>query len=247
MIRKAKELLGDLIEENGLQNEDVTITVENLSVQQAIGQVDRDDLPLQQGEEILIQAEFKDSLGQAFTDSPREFAGSISDILTLDLEDDFNRPLFVATLNAIVNHLGRGEGFLHCRDSDLERCGGEMAARLREEFGDITIGLIGFQPVIIEGLAEEFGPASVRVIDLNPDNIGKRLAGVEIWSGDERTAELIEKSDLLLATGSTLANGSLAEIEDLVNQYGKNLYLYGTTIAGAADLLQLNRICPFGR
>ncbi|GAB6137725.1 Rossmann-like domain-containing protein [Halanaerobaculum tunisiense] len=246
MINKIKDKLADLVAENDLREEEIKITARPLSTKEAIGETSREDFPLQTGEEVLIQAEFKGCLGQAFTDSPKNFKGRLADILDLNLSDNFNRALLVATLNAITKYLGIAEDTIHCKDDEPEDCGAEIATQVVAEYGtDINVGIIGFQPAIIENIVGEFKPAQIRVTDLNPDNINTTLAGVKIWDGTERTEELIKASDLVLATGSTVVNDSLEEIIELTEKYNTELILFGTTIAGTAAGLGLDRLCPY--
>ena len=54
----------------------------------------------------MLMAEYQGSFGQAFTDSPALFNGSLEEILALDIvNDDYSRGLFIASLNAVMKHL----------------------------------------------------------------------------------------------------------------------------------------------
>ena len=117
--------------------------------------------------------------GQAFTDSPAEFTGKLRDVLDLPLTSNRNRALFVATLNAAMRPLNQVEGTVHCRDDDPEKCAAEIAGHVRKT-GARSVGLVGLNPAIAEALVTEFGPAYIRIADLNRDNIGARKFGVEI-------------------------------------------------------------------
>jgi len=83
----------------------------------------------------------------------------------------------------------------------------------------------------------------VRCTDLNPDNIGSEKYGVEIWNGRKDTGRLIEKSDIVLATASTVNNNTFDEIYKKAQRLGKRLIVFGVTGAGAAALLGLERLC----
>lgn len=50
-----------------------------------------------------------------------------------------------------------------------------------------------------------------------------------------------------LATGSAVVNGTLVEILDQFRNAGKPVLLFGNTISGVAELLGLDRLCPYGR
>lgn len=75
------------------------------------------------------------------------------------------------------------------------------------------------------------------MFDLDPENIGQKKQGVLI-EGPDATDDAIDWCDLLLITGTTVANGS---IELFLNR--KPILFYGTTIAGAAELMGWDRFC----
>ena len=101
-------------------------------------------------------------------------------------------------MNAILRALGLAKGTNHCLDKDPTNCGPEIAGHLKDRFGIKKFGFIGLQPAILKALVNHFTTEFIRVLDLNPDNIGSTKCGIEI--GD-----------------------------------------------GQTDLLDLDRICPFGR
>ena len=51
----------------------------------------------------------------------------------------------------------------------------------------------------------------------------------------------------MLVTGSSIVNGTIDGIKSLFETAGKPLVFFGNTISGAAALLGLDRLCPFGR
>ncbi|MDD9302404.1 MAG: hypothetical protein HUK40_08695 [Desulfobacter sp.] len=76
-----KEKAKALFETHQFLNEPVTVTARALSVTEAIGNPEDDDYPIQKGKEKLMQADFKSSFGQAFTDHFGNFKGSVKDVL----------------------------------------------------------------------------------------------------------------------------------------------------------------------
>ncbi len=62
-------------------------------------------------------------LGQAFTDQYGDFESSLDKILDLDLKNKYRRAIFVATLNAVLRHMGLIGRTIHCKDQDPSRCG----------------------------------------------------------------------------------------------------------------------------
>ena len=81
----------------------------------------------------------------------------------------------------------------------------------------------------------------MRVLDLDKGNISREKFGQIILDGSKDMKDAVRWSDLVLATGSTLVNDTIDEILALAGK--DKVIFYGVTIAGAASLLNLNRIC----
>ncbi len=244
MYAELKKALNDIAAENGLMESEVNITAKILTPEEAIGKTERKDFPLLQGKESLIQADFKKALGQAFTDIPRSFRGKLKEILKLRLMDNGERALFVASLNALMRYAGIVNGTIHCKDKEPELCAKEMVRAVIDKYGsDVRIGIVGFQPAIIDNFSSRLSAENLKVTDLDRDNINRIKYGVSIWDGKEMTEELFKACDVILATGSTIVNDSLSQLISLSDKYQKPLYLYGTTIAGAGMILNLKRLC----
>lgn len=224
-----------LWEQAGLMHHPVTITAGPLTVEQAIGHPEGQDFPIQKGKELLLEAEFDGAKGQAFTDQVRTYQGCLADVAHMDLNDNGQRAIFVATVNAVMRSLNRISGTIHCRDAGPAECASHIGAYIRQQYGAPKIGMAGFQPALIRALGSEF---VLRVLDLDPDNIGTRRHGVRIEGGDA-TPEVLAWADVLLVTGTTLANDSI----DLFLG-AKPVLFFGTTIAGAAQLMGWERYCP---
>jgi uncharacterized protein (DUF4213/DUF364 family) len=105
------------------------------------------------------------------------------------------------------------------------------------------IGLIGFQPAILENLVLTFGADNVRCTDLNPNNVGSKKYGVKIWDGMTDTEKLIKWCDVLLITASTIINTTFDAIQEKTDSQDKRLIIFGVTGAGASALLGLERVC----
>lgn len=224
----------NLFDDQNLLAQPVRVRARVLTTEEAIGNPEGNDFPLQKGKERLMQAEFFNGVGQAFTDRYGNFEGVLDDVFQMSLENNFRRAVFVATLNAVLCYMNRVEKTIHCRDQGPIQCAEELVQYLKNEYGSVKIAQIGFQPRIIESLASEF---PLRVLDLDPDNIGAEKAKV-IIEGPEQEEEAIDWADLLLVTGTTLVNGTL---ENFVGS--KPFIFYGTTIAGASHLMNWNRFC----
>jgi uncharacterized protein (DUF4213/DUF364 family) len=218
--------------------------VVTLTTEEAIGKPSRQDFALLEGKEVMIEAQFKESFGQAFTSQPQDFYGSLGDILDLDLNTINNRAIFIASLNAVCSHLGIIGKVRHCRDQEPEECGQEMADTLKKRYGNIKIGLVGYQPAILENLVKVFGANNVQCSDLNTNNIGANKFGVNISDGSKDNRVLINWCDLVLVTGSTHANDTFDEIYNEAISRNKDFLTFGVTAAGIAALLKMDIVCP---
>lgn len=213
------------------------ISARTLTPQEVIGRPERDDFPLLKGKEVMIQADFKGSLGQAFTDMPGNYSGSLQEILAIPLDNNFEKAVFIATLNAVLRYLNYISKTVHCKDKEPAECAAHLVDYIKERFGNPRIAFIGMQPEMIEALAAYF---KIRVTDLDKDNIGKRKGGVLIESVS-KTKEILSWADIILATGTTAANNTLPSL--LIE---KPIIFYGVTIAGVAYLKGYEQYCFCG-
>ena len=243
LLERAREKFAALVEREGLLDDHVSITTRTLSTEEAVGKPVYDDLPILRGKEVMIQAEFRDAKGHAFTSAPSSWEGTIRELLELPLDTNQARSLLSAAMNAVLRFLGRIDRTVHCHSEDITRCGEQMAEELLKQYGRISIGVVGYQPGLVAGLAKHFGPERVRVVDLLEENLGRRVDDIEIWDGLTRSEDLFRESDLVLATGSTVANGTVDELLNLSRRHHTPLLLYGVTSAGVCHLLDLPRLC----
>ena len=236
-----------LIKEAGLFDTGVSVLAKPLTPEEAIGTPGRRDFPIIIGKERILEATILGSKGHAFTDSAREFTGTVAEVLAMDLNTNQSRAIYVATLNAVLSHLGRVTANVHCKDEDPEKCGAEIARYILERHGRVTVGIIGLNPAIADHIVQAFRADRVHISDLYSGNIGRERFGVEVWDGGDRTEELIEKSDVILITGTTLQNDTFENIRRFIEKHGKTGLVYGVTAAGVCALSGIERICPYGR
>jgi len=184
-----------------------------------------------------MQAEVKGSLGQAFTDMYGDFSGKLSDIVGMDLRNNFRRAIFISSLNAVMRYLGLVDKTIHCRNNEPRECSQELVKCMGRNYGHPRIAFIGFQPRMVEALSGNF---ELRVTDMDQDNINKEKFGIMINSPEE-TQDNLNWCDVALVTGTTIVN-------DTFNQFriSKPVIFYGITIAGVAKLLGLNHFCYCG-
>jgi uncharacterized protein (DUF4213/DUF364 family) len=247
ILEHSKIQFAEIAAKHGLLDTQVSVLVKTLTPEEAIGEPGRRDFPIILGKERVVEAEVLGARAQAFTDSPGEFVGDLKGVLHLPLTSNRERSVYVATLNATFKYLHLIENTIHCKDEDPERCGKEIASQLLKQWGKVRVGFIGLNPAIAENLTETFGMENVRITDLNEQNVNSLKFGVMVWDGGGMTNELIEQSDIILITGTTLVNGTFDSIMRGVQNDRKNYLIYGVTGAGICQLMGLSRICPYSR
>ena len=234
LYQTMKDRAFELCEQAGFLERTVTVKARALSTEEAIGNPESDDFPLQKGKERLMQAAFESGIGQAFTDRFGDFEGTLAEVFAMPLENNYRRAIFIATLNAVLHHQKSITGSIHCRDQEPGECARQLVRHLKETYGTVKIGQVGFQPRMVETVSKAF---SMRLMDLDPENIDTRKFDVLVEGPDARDS-VIEWADLLLVTGSTVVNGT---IDQFVGK--KPVLFYGTTVAGAAHLMGWDRFC----
>ncbi len=233
-----KERFFNLIKEKDLMSSKVeVVSARTLTPQEVIGEPERDDFPLLKGKEVMLQADFKGSLGQAFTDTPGNYSGTLKEIFNIPLDDNFKRAIFISTLNAVLRYLNYISKTVHCKDKEPGECAAHLADYIKERFGNPRIAFIGMQPAMVEALAAKF---EIRVVDLDPDNVGQKRCGVLIEDA-AHTKEILSWADVALATGTTVVNNTLTPL-----LIGKPIIFYGVTIAGVAYLKEYEQYCFCG-
>jgi hypothetical protein len=206
-----------------------------LTPEEAIGDPEDRDYPIIKGREAIVEATFRDARGQAFSDAYGNRTLTVRDLLDAFPETNRQRAEFIAALNAVYRHLGLCETTVHCKDDEPRTCAKELAERIA---GGMNVLLVGLQPRMLEMLAKR---NPVKAVDLDADNIGRTIHGVTI-AGPEETREGIAWCSLILATGSTIVNGTLPDFLGA----GKPVIFYGVTIAAAARILELDHYCFCG-
>jgi hypothetical protein len=246
VLHNARDKLLDIITENDLNRETILVKIGQLTPEDAIGITQRKDFPILEGKEVIVEAGYRDSYGHAFTSYPRNFKGTLEEVISLDLNVSGNRAVFVSTLNAVTAELGFTSGSRHCRNDEPERCGVRLAEEMLNRFGTVKVGLVGLQPAILENLSLTFGSGNVRCTDLNPKNIGAEKYGVEIQDGKQATYQMIRWCRLVLVTSSTMVNGTFDDIRQEARKLKRKLIVFGVSGSGIASLLNIERICPYG-
>jgi len=246
ILEKARQELDRIIQEHGLDRGE-RITVRALTPDEAIGAKADENFVIKKGKERVIEAVYRDAHGQAFTDAPGNWEGTLAELFSLDLGKTGYRAVFTAGLNAVMRSLDLASGTVHCKDEEPTKCGGEMPDAMHKLFGTKRIGMIGLQPAILKEMVDAYGKVGMRVADLNPDNIGQIREDLLVMDGEKELDDLVAWCDVGLATGSSVVNGTINDILERFEAAGKPVAFFGNTIAGVAALLNLKRVCPLAR
>jgi len=227
------------LKEEGLLEEEITIEAKVLSAKEAIGNPEEYDFPLLKGKERIVEARFRDCRGHAFTDMYGGFSGPLNQVLCMPSTNNYRRSLQVATINAICNYWGVVRNTVHCKDNHPQACATECMQYIREQHPQTQrISLVGYQPAMADAIAQSY---ALNILDLDKENIGRERFGSVVLDGRTEMASALRWADVILATGSSVVNGT---IDSIIQKAGdKPLIFYGVTIAGPAALLGLTRLC----
>ncbi len=239
IYKELKSKFEKIILENGLKSEKIRIKAFPLTPEEAIGNPSDLDYPLVKGRERLMEANFRGFKGQAFTDIYGDFEGTIEDVISLKMRTNYERAIFISTLNAVLRGLNIISNTVHCKNDEPRECAKKAVNFIGKHYGNPKIFLVGFQPRFAEAFSTHF---RLRITDLDDEQLGKKINGVLV-ENEENAKRNIEWADLLWITGTTVVNDT---IEDFLN-VNKSKIFYGTTIAGAAYLLGLTRFCAMSK
>jgi len=229
-----KQAMIDLIRENRLESDEVIIKARPLTPDEAIGNPEDKDYPLITGRERMMQAEFRDTCGQAYTDMYGNYSSKLIDIAQMELKNNFRRAIFISSLNAIMRYLGLIDKTMHCKDNEPRECSSKLAEYIMKKYSHPRIAIVGLQPRMVESLAKSF---EIKVTDMDYANINSEKFGVVIQS-PQKTREHLDWCDIALVTGSTIVNDTIKDF--MIN---KPVIFYGVTISGAAEVLGLENYC----
>lgn len=245
LLAQAKDIFHNMMTDGvALPASIIRIKARGLTAKEALGEPLRKDYPIQTGKEVMIEAECAGCIGQAFTDQPSNYVGTLNDILFLPLDSVSNRSLFIASLNAVLKKKRLVSRTVHCKNEEPEACASMLMEWLKKQIQEgQKIGLIGLQPAMLEKLSVTFGADSVLVSDLDPQNIGTEKWGVPVLDGKTQNTRVMDESDFVLVTGSSIVNGSFDGLYQHLQQSNKPFATFGNTIAGVAELLHIPRVC----
>ncbi len=218
----------------------VVVKAKPLKPEEAIGRPGVDDFPIIKGRERMMEAEVRGFRGQAFTDMFGDFDGAFSDVMNLTLSDNFERSVFISTVNAVSNIVFGPIGTVHCKDKEPFFCAQRLKGFVQNQ-GYKRVSLFGFQPRFTEVLS---GVVELRVVDLDEDNIGKEKFGVVI-EGPEATEDLLKWGEFIFVTGTCFTNNTFDPFLKTLKE--KRVVFYGVTCSGICKIFSLERFCPLSR
>lgn len=237
MLERVRGRVRDLWIGNGLLDERVDIRA--LAPREAIG-TPGEGYKLEVGRERMMEATFRGARGQAFSDHFGNFSGTLAEVAAMPLTDNYRRAVFVSSMNATLCALGLCDRTVHCREQGPAECAVKLREHLLAAHPGRRVTLVGLQPKFLNALAGDF---ELRVLDLDPENIGKTISGVTIEGPDTRQAATAW-AELLLVTGSALANGSIFDFVDAgADSPPTPAIVFGVSAAGTAALYGWERFC----
>jgi hypothetical protein len=131
---------------------------------------------------------------------PGRFEGPLSEVLAFDIENDRQKwSLFIAVLNAVMNRWELCDDCVSCAETDRERCAEYIVRRYQRTNGRVKLLLAGYQEHILKALAGYF---PLRVLDLDPEHIGKTYGNITVEHGIEAFSDAAWWADCILCTGS---------------------------------------------
>ncbi len=242
ILKEAKEKVFQKAQQENLLEKSVCVRAKVLSAEEAIGNPEEYDFPLLKGREKIVEANFQTHKGHAFSDMFGGFQGSLSDVLQMPLSNNYRRSLVVATLNAVTRYWGLIDQTVHCRDQQPKECAKRCVEYFSQRYPSIKkLTLIGFQPAMADAFLKT---VELKILDLDPENIGKEKFGVMIEDGIKDLKKASQWGDGVLATGSSVVNGTIDQIMETAK--GKKVIFYGVTIAAVSYWADLNRLCFVG-
>lgn len=184
--------------------------------------------------EYRVTAQFKESYGEAYTETPEDFEGTLAEVLSIAPSDSGIDARLVAAVNAVMNHFGRCAGTFPTTFDERRLYTDALYNYVSENYGKSNIILVGYDGYIVKKFVSE--EVDFWTMDRDPDNISQdRFKHVIVNSALYNREACFAWGKLFIVTGSTLTNGTIVQYLDK----GVDILFYGITIGGTARLLDL--------
>ena len=215
-----------------LMNEKVIIRADELPERQLMPE---DYVPFKgKRAEYRLKAEFLGSAGEAYTEAPENFDGTLREALALKPTDRGMDARFLAALNAAMSHMGYCCGAWEDSLKAHEAYAEELYRYVTENYGKSRIVLVGYDGYIVKKFSES--GMDFWTLDRDPDNISqKRFDQLVVNSARLNRESCFKWAKLMLVTSSALCNGTISQFIDK----GPEILLYGITGAGASKFIDI--------
>ena len=191
--------------------------------------------------EYRVTAAFRDTNGEAYTESPQAFEGTLQQVLDLPVTQHGICAASLAAINAVMSYLNLSPGTFPEEEQAHVQYADELYQYVSGHYGKDHIVLIGYDGYIVKKFVEE--GMDFWTLDRNPDHITKnRFEHVIVNSARHNRESCYAWGRLIILTGSSLCNGTAVQFLD----HQIPVLLYGITCAGAAALLGLEWFPPAG-
>lgn len=182
--------------------------------------------------EYRVTASFRGTKGEAYTECPEAFDGTLQDALDLPVSEHGIRAVSLAAINAVMSYLNLCPGTWSEESQAHMQYADALYKHVSDRYGKDHIVLIGYDGYIVKKFVEE--GMDFWTLDRNPDNITKnRFEHVIVNSAKYNRESCYAWGKLFLLTGSSLCNGTAIQYLD----HQIPVLFYGITCAGAATLL----------
>ncbi|HUM84694.1 MAG TPA: hypothetical protein PLN48_13120 [Lachnospiraceae bacterium] len=175
--------------------------------------------PLKEG---VLRAVFKGTAGLACTCVRETGTKTLKEICEgRPGETEEGRACFIASVNAVMIHIGCAVRNSLCEDGEPLFCGENIASYISDNYGSPKVLLVGPKEGIEAGLAK------------------KGLSVMSVSDRKKPEEADIDGADLLLISGSTVITGTITDYLSL----DKEIVFFGMTLAGTAEWLGVKRLC----
>lgn len=184
--------------------------------------------------EYRVTAVMKGVCGEAYTECPKGFEGTLKEVLDLPVSEEGIPAQTLAAINAAMSLLGLCPGSFADDPAVHAAYADNLCRFVTEQYGSSNLVLIGYDGYIVKRFSEE--GLDFWTLDRNPSNITQDCFNhVIVNSGKYNREACFAWGKVLLITGSTFCNGTVLHF---LNRNVPVLF-YGITCAGISKLLDL--------
>ncbi len=188
--------------------------------------------------EYRVIADFQGTKGEAYTECPCGFEGTLKEALDIRPTDNGISAATIASINAAMSHFGHFKGIFPDDPAVHQKYAKKLCIYVSRNFGRSNIVLVGYDGYIVKTFVES--GIDFWTIDRNPENISRNLfQHIVVNSGKWNRESAFAWGKVFLITGSTLCNGTITQYLGRGIEQGRQILFYGITAAGPMKLLGL--------